>query len=183
MNSDHNQELELAISRELKSLPEMVAPASVVSKVMAAIERRASLPWYRRSWARLAGRFANWRHSQLMLLMFGGLCLAGWEMARTETVVRSAHGPANGFPASTRIGTTFDILAGSAVLVVKEAGRDIYRRGPGHRRAGIRDVSWFGNRRISGWPLPNVDNSFMKITKQSCRLFASSFAACCWRSR
>ena len=50
MNPDYDKQLEAAISRELKALPELAAPAALASRVMAAIEQRARVPWYRRSW-------------------------------------------------------------------------------------------------------------------------------------
>lgn len=42
--------LEEAIHRELKALPQLKAPSNLLPSVMAAIQARANLPWYRKSW-------------------------------------------------------------------------------------------------------------------------------------
>ena len=50
MNSEYEKRLEAEIERELKGLPELTAPGTLVSRVMAAIEQRADRPWYRQPW-------------------------------------------------------------------------------------------------------------------------------------
>lgn len=45
------EELEQFIHRELRSLPPRRAPRSLESRVMAAIEHRATVAWYHRSWS------------------------------------------------------------------------------------------------------------------------------------
>jgi hypothetical protein len=76
------EELEKLIHRTLRSLPERTAPRSLEGRVLAAIDARASLPWWRRSYAQwpLIMRCA-------FLLLSGGLvklALMGavWAMAR-----------------------------------------------------------------------------------------------------
>jgi len=48
MNPD---ELERFIHRTLRSLPDRHAPATLESRVLAAIESRAAIPWWHKSWA------------------------------------------------------------------------------------------------------------------------------------
>jgi ABC-type amino acid transport system permease subunit len=121
MNLNDNEQLKLAISRELKSLPELTAPASLASRVMAALERRANLPWHHRSWA-------TWQPAlqmaslAAMLALFGGLCFAGWELSRTETIMSAMHRAGQLFSGLNSIGSLFNILAGTAVLVAKKLG-------------------------------------------------------------
>jgi hypothetical protein len=50
MNPNYEKQLEAEISRQLKNLPELRAPESLVPGVLAAVERRSSRPWYRCSW-------------------------------------------------------------------------------------------------------------------------------------
>ena len=121
MNLDNDSQLELEISRELKALPELTAPASVANRVLAAIELRLNVPWYRRSWVTwpLALRMAS---LVAMLAMFGGLCLAGWEVSRTETIMSATHRAGQWFSELNTIGSVLNILAGSAALVVKKLG-------------------------------------------------------------
>jgi hypothetical protein len=121
MNSNHDKQLELAVSRELKALPELTAPVSVANRVMTAIARRATVPWYRRSWETWP---VAWQTVSLatMLALFGGLCLAGWELSRTETVLQAMHRAGQWFSGLNSIGNTLDILVGAAALVVKKLG-------------------------------------------------------------
>jgi hypothetical protein len=121
MNLDNDKQLDLAISRELKTLPELTAPVSVANRVRAAIELRLNVPWYRRSWVTwpLALRMAS---LAAMLALFGGLCLAGWELSRTEPIMSAMHRAGQWFSGLNTIGSVMNILAGSAALVVKKLG-------------------------------------------------------------
>jgi hypothetical protein len=42
--------VESLIDHQLKSLPPLAAPDSLLPRVLAALEARAALPWYRRAW-------------------------------------------------------------------------------------------------------------------------------------
>jgi hypothetical protein len=121
MNSIDDKQLELEIGRQLKTLPELAAPASLANRVMAAIESRLHVPWYRRSWATwpVALRTAS---LAAMLVLFGGLCLAGWELSHAETVSLAAHRVGQWFSGLNTIGSLLNILAGSVALVVKKLG-------------------------------------------------------------
>jgi hypothetical protein len=121
MNPDYDQQLASAISRELKTLPELAAPASLASRVMAAIESRLHVPWYRRPWVTwpVALRMASFA---TMLAVFSGLCVAGWELSQTETSLSAMHRAGQWFSGLNTIGNLFNILAGSVTLVVKKLG-------------------------------------------------------------
>jgi hypothetical protein len=121
MNSNDDQHLELAISRELKALPELTAPASVANRVLAAIELRLNVPWYRRAWVVWP---VAWRMASLaaMLMLFSGLCFAGWEVSRTEPIMSAMHRAEQWFSGLNMIGSVMNILAGSAALVAKKLG-------------------------------------------------------------
>lgn len=45
------EELEQFIHQQLRGLPTRKAPRSLESRVMAALEHRASIPWYHKSWS------------------------------------------------------------------------------------------------------------------------------------
>jgi hypothetical protein len=121
MNLNDDQQLELAISRQLKALPELTAPASVANRIMTAIELRLNMPWYRRSWVTwpLALRMAS---LAAMLVLFSGLCFAGWELSQTETIMSAMHRIGQSFSGLNTIGSVLNILAGSVALVVKKLG-------------------------------------------------------------
>ena len=121
MNPDYNKQLEAAISRELKALPELAAPAVLASRVMAAIEQRARVPWYRRSWQTwpVALQAAS---LVVLLALFGGLCYGGWELSQAEATTLALHRVGEWFSGLSMIGNTFNVLVSAAVLVVKKLG-------------------------------------------------------------
>lgn len=50
MNSNDERELEALVGQELRQLPDLPAPGSLVHRVMLAVHQREALPWYRRAW-------------------------------------------------------------------------------------------------------------------------------------
>jgi hypothetical protein len=82
MNPHDEKLLEAAISRELKALPNLRAPSSLATRVMATIEQRTAVPWYRRDWQTwpLALQTVS---MAVLLTAFGGLCFLSWQFVRT----------------------------------------------------------------------------------------------------
>jgi len=50
MNSEFDPKLESLLDAELKKLPPIAAPASLLPNVMSAIAARARMPWWQRAW-------------------------------------------------------------------------------------------------------------------------------------
>jgi hypothetical protein len=121
MNSEHERELELEIDRELKALPELPAPGTLVRRVMLELERRRSLRWYTQPWQ-------NWpltlRVAALVLLstMFGGLCFASWQLTRAAGVSAAMQEVGGLFSGLTTVWNLINVLLGAVVLVVKHLG-------------------------------------------------------------
>lgn len=85
MSLEYEKQLEAAIDRELKGLPELPAPPTLASRVMAAIEARARVPWYRRSWQ--TWPVALQATAMAVLVgFFGVLCFVGWKLPQFESV-------------------------------------------------------------------------------------------------
>jgi len=124
MNPDYNKQLEAAISRELKALPELTAPAVLANRVMATLEQRARVPWYPRSWQTwpVAMQAAS---LVVLLALFGGLCLGGWQLSQTGTATLALHRVGEWFSGLSMIGNTFNVLVSAAVLVVKKLGTGV----------------------------------------------------------
>src|SRR5437868_5223359 len=80
MNLDYEKHLEAETDRELKALPRLAAPSTLVLRVMAAVERRAKLPWFRCTWTAWPRAL---RSASLVALAssFGGVCFAGWKLS------------------------------------------------------------------------------------------------------
>jgi hypothetical protein len=124
MNPDYDKQLEAAISRELKALPELSAPGTLASRVMAAIEQRARVPWYQRSWQ--TWPVALQATSLVVLLaLFGGLCLGGWQLSQTGTATLALHGVGEWFSGLIVIGNTFHVLVNAVLLAVKKLGTGV----------------------------------------------------------
>ena len=121
MNSNDDKQLESAIRRELKALPELTAPASIANHVMAAIELRQNVAWYRRSWTTWPAAL-QFTALTAMLALFGGLCFAGWELSHAQTVSQMAHRVGQWFSSLSTVGNLLNILASSVALVVKKLG-------------------------------------------------------------
>jgi hypothetical protein len=117
-------ELEAAIDRELKGLPELAAPDAFASRVMLAIESRATVVWHRQSWEKWPatlrlGSFA------LLLALFGGLCFGGWRLAQDEAFIGATHQLGQWISGASALGNTVNVLFGAAVLAVKQVNTGI----------------------------------------------------------
>src|SRR5258705_4824538 len=99
MNLEYEKRLENEIHRELKKLPELIAPRTLISRVMAAIEARLRLPWYRQSWQvwPLPLRAVS---LVILLALFGGLFFRGLKFSHAEAVAPAMQGPF-GLPSGT----------------------------------------------------------------------------------
>ena len=98
MNPQEDPRLERQIDRLLRDLPELEAPDGLTERTMATIEReaaraRAFRPWT--SWP-LAVRAAS---LAVMLLAFGGLCVAHWALWQTPVAASLTQHWGNDFSA------------------------------------------------------------------------------------
>src|SRR5690349_19006650 len=90
MNSEYEDKLAAEIDRELKRLPELQAPSTLLRRVMTAIEAREGLPWYRQAWQAWP---APLRAAALVILLafFASLCLGVWKLPDTEGYVTATR--------------------------------------------------------------------------------------------
>lgn len=121
MNSEYEKRLEREIDRELKGLPELGAPGTLAGRVMRAVEQRGRAPWYRQSWqmwpvALRVGSLA------LLLALFGGICLAGWELRHAAAVVAAGQEAGRWLSGLSSIWNLVTVLYGALTLVVKQLG-------------------------------------------------------------
>jgi hypothetical protein len=124
MSLDYEQKLEVEIERELKSLPAIPAPATLVARVMAAIELRKALPWFKRAWdtwpTSLQGLFLI-----TMLALLGGICFGGWEVTHTPVFTLAIHKVAGWLSSFGAIYTTLNALAGAIVALIKQVNSGV----------------------------------------------------------
>ena len=124
MNPDYEKRLEVEINRELKALQELAAPPALANRVMAAIGQRARVPWYRRSWQTWP---AAWQAASLavLLALFGGLCIGGWELSQTRTATLALHRMGEWLSGLSMVGHTLNVLANAALFAVKKLGTGV----------------------------------------------------------
>jgi hypothetical protein len=84
MNPQDHDKVEASIHRMLRKLPDRKAPSSLESRVMAELGRRASLPWWRKS-------FAHWP-SAIRAGFFVGAGLAAALVVAGVFVLRQSPG-------------------------------------------------------------------------------------------
>src|SRR3954470_24961855 len=119
MNSEYEKNLEVEVDRELKSLPEIPAPATLIARVMATIELRAALPWFRRAWHTWPGPLQG-GFLITMLALLGGICFGAWEATHTATFALAAHKVDGWFSGLSAIWTALNALAGVIVALIKQ---------------------------------------------------------------
>jgi len=85
MSRDYEKRLEAEIDRELKGLPELAAPHTLISRITRSIEQRQSQAWYRQGWMRWP---VPLQAVSLLLLtaLFGVVCFGSWKISQAESL-------------------------------------------------------------------------------------------------
>jgi hypothetical protein len=121
MNADYEKQLEAQIDRELKQLPELSAPASLVSRVMKRVEAQQRLPWYSQPWikwpvplrvATLAG----------LAGLFALVTFLAWNFLASDAWPSVDHALGEVRAQSTMVWDTVSALVNAGVLAVKHLG-------------------------------------------------------------
>ena len=121
MNADYDKQLEQDIDHQLKSLPELVAPPTLMSRVMREIAMRAHLPWYRQAWQ--SWPISLQAISLLLLLgLFAGISFACWELTRTPGAADLRAHLTGTISAITSFWTTLTVLLNALLLSAKKLG-------------------------------------------------------------
>jgi hypothetical protein len=121
MNPEENQLLENQIEQALKSLPELPAPPTLASSVMAEIQRREAQPWYRQAW-QLWPTPLRIVSFAVLIAAFAGLCLGTWKIAQLEAFQAGLHRAGEWFAGANALWNALNALAGAVVLVAKHLG-------------------------------------------------------------
>jgi uncharacterized membrane protein len=124
MSLEYEKKLEEQIHYELKNLPDVAAPATLVSRVMAAIELRRALPWFRRAWHTWPGSLQG-LFIVTMAALIGGICFGVWEASHTATFGLAAHKVGGWFSSLSAIYTALNALAGAIVALIKQVNSTV----------------------------------------------------------
>ena len=121
MNFDYERRLEEAVDRDLKCLPELRAPNTLMFRVMKVIEARLSLPWYRQSWQMWP--VALQAVSLVVLLaIFGSLCFGTWKLTHVESVATATGSVSHYFGGFGVIWHAAAALISALIVAVKQLG-------------------------------------------------------------
>jgi hypothetical protein len=116
---NRDYQLERQIDRELKTLPEIPAPATLIFRVMQAIAQRRALPWFRRAWQTWPAPLQVVSFVTLALL-FTGTCLGVWELG-----TMAVHHYGSALSVLGTIWTTITVLFGALVTAVNQLPRGV----------------------------------------------------------
>ncbi len=120
MDRHTDNQWEEVLDRELKTLPDRQAPSTLLPRVMAAVQAKARLPWWRRAWR-------TWPPAAqiLSLLLFSGLLgLVTWVAMHGWSAESAAHATrllSDWTAPISRFWSCLTALANALVLVSKTA--------------------------------------------------------------
>jgi hypothetical protein len=122
MNPEYEERLAAEIDRELKSLPELRAPSTLMRRVSAAIEQRHRLPWYWQSWEAWP---VPLRAAALLVLtaFFASLCLGVWKLPDTESYSVASRHAAGWFTGLTTLWNALNALVATLAQAAQQLGR------------------------------------------------------------
>ena len=121
MNFETEKQLEAEVDRQLKALPELMAPGTLILRVMRAIEMRLNLPWYRQAWQRwpIGLRIVSFA---VLLTLFGALCFASWKVTHLESFAIAMHQAGGWFAGFGALWHALVAFLNALVLAVKHLG-------------------------------------------------------------
>lgn len=90
MNQDYHTQLDAAVDRVLKNLPDQQAPETLAPRVLRALQAQHEPAPLRRSWQNWPA-LLRWPVFAALLAFFGALCFGSWRLAQTESVALALH--------------------------------------------------------------------------------------------
>jgi len=121
MNSDYQKKLEAAIERELKALPDLQAPQTLVSRVMSSLANQATLPWYRQPWLMwpVGLRMAS---LAVLLAISGAICFGAWKLTQAESFLAVIHQMNGWFAGANTLWNALNAVLGVGLMLIKKLG-------------------------------------------------------------
>ena len=122
MNSNHEQQLERRITRELKALGDLSAPAGLAARVLRAVEQRQRAPWYRRAWTTwpVALQVAS---VVVLVAGFAAICWLGGGAAQSASATVAAQKSSGWFAQLSSLWNLVRVFGEALVAVVNYAGK------------------------------------------------------------
>ena len=145
MSNDNERRLQEEIDAWLHALPPRTAPRTLLPRVLAAIQSRAALPWYRKSWQTWP---PVWRVASLTMLLslFGGLCLAGWELPQADAYASTVGQLSEWLSGVGAFCNALAVVVSAGLAAVRQTPCRLHRRRPDLIGAELRAVHRSGRR-------------------------------------
>lgn len=124
MNPEYEKQLEAAVDRELKGLPELRAPEGLASRVMAAIDDQAGAAWHRQAWQTWPAS-VRWALLTLLLASFGALYFGTWELSHTPSFLAATHQAHGWFSTLDAVWNALAVVVSALGLVIKDLGNGV----------------------------------------------------------
>jgi hypothetical protein len=121
MNRKHEELLEAALDGELKKLPLVAAPASLVSRVMAEIEKPALARSTGSSWSTWSLRWRGLSFAGLAVLSCG-LCFGLWLLLQTPAAALIVEQSGHALATFRALWNAVPVIAGAAAVATKQLG-------------------------------------------------------------
>lgn len=121
MRDPYEKDLEDAIHRELRALPDLAAPRGFAERVLASVEHRASRPWYRSAWQAWPAplRVAS---LAVMALAFGALCFGAWRLTHAPVALSASEQVSGWMSEAAGIWRVLSAIGNAVVLVIRNLG-------------------------------------------------------------
>src|SRR5436190_20408041 len=123
MNDERDPQWAEELDRELKTLPDLPAPDTLIARVMTSIQQPVSIrvPWYRRPWPQWS---MGLQTASLLVLLafFGGLCRIGWGISHGETFAAAFHAISEWISSWRALGSAVIALVQALVLIFNKLG-------------------------------------------------------------
>ena len=118
MSLEYEKRLEEEVSRQLRELPYLPAPATLSARVMAVIEAREQRKRFQTPWPLWP---APLRYAALLALsvLFAGLCWAGWHLCRSDAAVAVSSELGKCLAGAAALGRGLNTVGGLSVNFVK----------------------------------------------------------------
>ncbi len=128
MKKPSQEELEKMLERELRALPDLPAPETLLHRVMLAVHERARLPWWKRAWPEWPGPVRQLSFALLSIVAVATIAATVWGVSALGSLISPE--PAwrwlgENVPYLERVYAFVHSLGNAGVLVYRTAGQQI----------------------------------------------------------
>lgn len=128
MKKPSQEELERLVERELRALPDLPAPETLLHRVMLVVHQRARLPWWKRAWPEWPGPVRQLSFALLSVVAVATVAVTVWGVSALGNLISLGQvGPwlSEHVPYLERGYALARSLGSAGALVYRTAGQQI----------------------------------------------------------